>query len=75
MNSLLSLTMGYLIGSVNPSAFISSIRGTDIRKTGTGNLGATNAMLNFGKAAGLLVMLFDMGKRVLGEMHSIHLKK
>ncbi|MBE6759773.1 MAG: glycerol-3-phosphate acyltransferase [Ruminococcaceae bacterium] len=65
MNSLLSLTMGYLIGSVNPSAFISSIRGTDIRKTGTGNLGATNAMLNFGKAAGLLVMLFDMGKAYL----------
>ncbi len=62
MNVFLILLSGYLIGSINPSALIARAKGVDIRKSGTGNLGATNAMLNFGKKAGLFVMLFDIGK-------------
>jgi len=62
MDSLLCLLAGYLLGSLSPSALLSRMKGVDIRRTGTGNLGATNAMLNFGKTAGLLVMIFDIAK-------------
>jgi len=62
MQILLSLLSGYLLGSLSPSALIARIRGVDIRRSGTKNLGATNALINFGKGAGLLVMLFDIGK-------------
>lgn len=62
MKLLLCVISGYLMGSFSPSALISRIKGIDIRKSGTKNLGATNAMLNFGKGAGLFVMLFDIFK-------------
>ncbi len=62
MEALLSAITGYLMGSVSPSAFIAGIKGIDIRKSGTKNLGATNTMINFGKCAGLFVMLFDIFK-------------
>lgn len=61
----ISIILGYLLGSLNPAALISKIKKTDIRKDGTGNLGATNIGLHFGKAAGIFVMLFDMLKAIL----------
>lgn len=61
----ISLILGYLLGSINPAALISKIKKTDIRKDGTGNLGATNIGLHFGKTAGVFVMLFDMLKAIL----------
>lgn len=60
-----SIILGYLLGCINPAALISKIKKTDIRKDGTGNLGATNVGLHFGKAAGAFVMIFDMLKAVL----------
>ena len=56
------IAAGYLIGSLNPAALIGKIKKTNLRSRGTGNLGATNVMLIFGKAYGALVMLFDMAK-------------
>ena len=41
---LLCIPMGYLIGTVNPSYIIAKIRGEDIRKKGSGNAGASNAL-------------------------------
>lgn len=61
----ISIILGYLLGSINPAAIISKIKKTDIRKDGTGNLGATNVGLHFGKAAGAFVMIFDMLKAIL----------
>ncbi len=57
--------VGYLLGSLSPAALISKIKQKNIRNSGTGNLGATNVMLNFGKGFGALVMLFDIAKSVL----------
>lgn len=59
------MILGYLIGCVNPALIISKIKKKDIRGTGTGNLGATNTMIHFGKGLGALVMLFDFFKAVL----------
>lgn len=53
---------GYLLGSINPSYFISRIKGFDIRKKGTGNAGATNAMFTLGFGSGVIIMIFDILK-------------
>ena len=41
------------------------VKKTDVRKSGTGNLGATNTMLVLGWGAGIFVMLFDLVKSFL----------
>jgi len=62
---LLSLA-SYLLGSV-PTAFILVYlaKGIDIRRVGTGNVGALNAFHQIGVAGGLLVLAVDAGKGAL----------
>lgn len=62
MKALCSLVIGYLLGSVSPSAYISKQKSTDLRVNGTGNLGATNTMLVLGKWYGIIVMVIDILK-------------
>jgi glycerol-3-phosphate acyltransferase PlsY len=57
-----SILIGYLLGTLSPAALISKLKNKNIRKSGTGNLGASNVMLHFGKVFGILVMAFDIGK-------------
>jgi len=59
---LISAVIGYGLGQLSPAAFLSKIKKVDLRKTGTGNLGATNASIVFGKFYGVLVLLFDVFK-------------
>ena len=54
--------MGYLIGTLSPAALIGKLKKRNLRKSGTGNLGASNVMLHFGKWLGVLVMAFDILK-------------
>jgi len=56
------ILMGYLLGTLSPAALISKLKNKNLRNSGTGNLGASNVMLHFGKAFGVLVMAFDIGK-------------
>jgi len=65
MYAFICIVGGYLMGSLNPTALIAHLKGIDARQRGTGNLGATNAMLNFGKTAGVAVMIFDIAKAYL----------
>ena len=64
MEILLSVILGYLLGSLNPAALIGKFKQTNLKKSGTGNLGATNVLLHFGKAYAVVVMLFDIFKAV-----------
>ena len=64
MEYLLCGCIGYGLGCLNPAYFISKYKHQDIRYTGTGNLGTTNTFINFGKAWGFFVLLFDMLKAV-----------
>lgn len=50
----------YLIGSI-PTAYIFGrlLKGIDIRKFGSGNVGATNALRVLGKTAGITVLILD----------------
>ena len=57
--------LGYLVGSVNPAYLIGRAKGFDIRQKGSGNAGASNALILFGKAAGVLCSLFDIAKAAL----------
>lgn len=62
MNYLACTAIGYTFGCVSPSYFISQFMKKDIRKSGTGNLGATNTLFHFGRKWGVMVMLFDVFK-------------
>ena len=62
MAYLLSAVMGYLIGTVNPAFILAKLHGFDIREKGSRNAGASNALLLFGKARGVLCAVFDIAK-------------
>lgn len=57
--------MGYLVGTVNPAYLTARLRGMDIREKGSRNAGASNALILFGKATGILCALFDVAKAVV----------
>lgn len=59
---LLCILFGYLIGGINPSYIIARLHGFDIRKKGSGNAGASNALITMGKKVGILSALFDIAK-------------
>ncbi len=63
---ILAIIASYLIGSI-PTAYIFGriLKGVDIRKFGSGNVGATNAMRVLGKWPGLTVLLIDILKGFL----------
>lgn len=68
MGYFLAAAMGYLIGSSNMAYWISKIKKVDIRKNGSGNLGASNATVLLGWGAGVIVALHDIGKAVLAVL-------
>ena len=61
--SLLSLIMGYLLGSI-PSGYLAAqwLAGIDLREKGSGSTGATNVLRQVGKGPALAVFLIDVGK-------------
>ena len=62
MSCVISAFLGYLLGCLSPSALFGKMKKTDLRKKGTGNLGATNTTLVLGKKYGFAVMVFDIFK-------------
>ncbi len=57
------IIISYLIGSI-PTAYIFGrlFKGVDIRKFGSGNVGATNAFRTLGRGTGITVLLLDILK-------------
>lgn len=65
---LLGLT-SYLLGSVSTAyIFVYLVKGIDIRRVGTGNVGALNAFHQIGIAGGLMVLAVDAGKGALAVL-------
>lgn len=62
MDYFISGITGYMLGVLSPSALFSKLKKINLRKEGTGNLGATNTALVLGKRYGLAVMVFDILK-------------
>ncbi|MEG0568868.1 MAG: glycerol-3-phosphate 1-O-acyltransferase PlsY [Erysipelotrichales bacterium] len=60
---IMVILMGYLIGSIPFALIIGKLfYNTDIRESGSGNLGGTNAARTLGKTTGIIVMLLDISK-------------
>ena len=65
LNTVVILLISYLIGSF-PSAYIAGkIKGIDISREGTKNVGGMNTITNVGKFAGVMVIITDIGKGTL----------
>ena len=65
MHPALAVALAYVAGSI-PSAYLAGkTRGVDLRKHGSGNLGATNVIRVLGTKIGLVVFAFDVAKGAL----------
>lgn len=62
MDVVISLVLGYFVGCISPAKLVSQRKNVNLKQTGTGNLGATNAALTMGKKAGYFVLFFDIFK-------------
>ena len=63
---IVALLVSYLVGSI-PTAYLfgKALKGIDIRKTGSGNVGATNALRVLGKRVGITVLILDILKGLI----------
>ena len=65
--------IGYLIGSIPFGILLASLFGLgDLRKVGSGNIGATNVLRTGNKIAAALTLLFDMLKGLLPVLWFLH---
>jgi len=61
--ALICLAFGYLLGSIPFGLIVTRLAGLgDVRKIGSGNIGATNVLRTGKKWAAALTLLFDAGK-------------
>lgn len=65
MNPFLALAISYAVGSIPFAYLAGAAAGVDLRKQGSGNLGATNVFRVLGWKIGLLVFLADALKGAL----------
>ncbi|HWG70127.1 MAG TPA: glycerol-3-phosphate 1-O-acyltransferase PlsY [Steroidobacteraceae bacterium] len=61
----LKILIAYLLGTLLGSLILGRLRGVDIRRMGSGNAGATNALRTQGRVFGFLVLVIDMAKGLL----------
>jgi len=62
---LLAIVAAFLVGSVPTGVIVARFKGVDLRKVGSGNIGATNVGRALGKKWALLVLLADASKGAL----------
>jgi glycerol-3-phosphate acyltransferase PlsY len=66
MNLFFIIAIGYLLGSIPFGYLIARVAGIrDIRRSGSGNIGATNIARTVGFAPGIVTLLLDGGKGAL----------
>lgn len=59
MNAVLAVTLAYLVGSIPFAFLLTRKRGVDLRRVGSGNVGATNVLRTAGVRAAVLAMALD----------------
>jgi glycerol-3-phosphate acyltransferase PlsY len=57
--------ISFLIGSIPTGQIIAKSKGIDLRRVGSGNIGATNVLRAVGKEAAILTLIGDMAKGVV----------
>jgi glycerol-3-phosphate acyltransferase PlsY len=63
--SALVVFIAYVLGSIPFSYVVARRRGVDIRRVGSGNVGASNVLRSAGITAGLLALMLDFLKGVI----------
>lgn len=64
-NLILLIIFGYFLGSIPWGLLISKVKGVDIRKVGSGNIGGTNVVRGLGLKWGLLAGILDVLKGMI----------
>jgi len=62
MKNILIFIISFLIGSIPFGIIIAKAKGIDLKKVGSGNIGATNVLRSLGKYPALLTLLGDVLK-------------
>jgi len=65
MKLFLVVLLSYLAGSIPFSYLFSKLKGRDPRRTGTGNVGASNVLVVAGPIAAILSMVGDVAKGIM----------
>ena len=65
MQYILVIALSYLLGCSNMAKYIAAIKKVDLSAGGSGNPGASNAVILMGWKAGVLTALHDIGKSAL----------
>ena len=65
MKYILVIALGYLLGCSNMAKYIAAMKKVDLSAGGSGNPGASNAVILMGWGAGVLVAVHDIGKAAL----------
>ena len=65
MGYLIVIALSYLVGTSSMTLYLSKLRNINMRAGGSGNLGASNAVILMGWKAGILVAIHDIGKAFL----------
>jgi acyl phosphate:glycerol-3-phosphate acyltransferase len=68
MNAVLAVTLGYLVGSIPFAYLLSRRQGVDLRRAGSGNVGASNVLRTTGVRAAVLAMALDGVKGTLAVL-------
>jgi glycerol-3-phosphate acyltransferase PlsY len=59
MNAVFAVTLAYLVGSIPFAYVLSRHQGIDLRRAGSGNVGASNVLRTTGVRAAVLAMVLD----------------
>ena len=65
MSLILVIIAGYILGSLPFSFWLGKFRGVDLRRVGSGNVGATNLARTVGTEWGLIAFVLDLGKGLI----------
>ena len=65
MEFLLSFIIGFFSGAIPFGFIIAKIKGIDIRRKGSGNIGFANVFRSVGKSEGIIVLILDISKGLL----------
>ena len=65
MQYILVIVLSYILGSSNMAKYIAAVKKVDLSAGGSGNPGASNAVILMGWRAGVLTALHDIGKSAL----------
>ena len=63
------VVLAYVVGSVPAALIAGKLHGVDVRKQGSGNLGATNVVRVLGWKTGVAVFLFDAAKGAIPVLY------